>query len=88
MVKYLYEDQKRIEDALMTLAGTLYDEVGAHASVVKIFGNGDINADISIDKEGSVFHMEISKHGDRVVKEHMCIPETSFAGIRKEEEHE
>lgn len=78
MCNYSYEDQMLIEDALRVLRESLYNKVGARMSEIKILDNGDVTADILIDEEGSVFHMEISNDGDRVVKEHRYMPDSSF----------
>lgn len=83
MCKYTYEDQQQIEDALKALTETLCNEIGVCASDIKIHGNGDVETNILIDEEGSVFHMEISNDGNRVVREYLYMPDSFSAGIKE-----
>ena len=78
MRKYLYGDQTKIEDALRELAKRLWEEVGVCAATVKMSDHGDIDAEVLVDEDGSVFHMEITCNGNRVVKEHLYLPGASF----------
>lgn len=79
MRKYSKEDQDKIEDALTELGRTVFDEVGAHMAYVSVFSNGDVSANVLIDEDGSVFHIEVSNDGDRIVREHKYIPDGSSA---------
>lgn len=83
MCKYTYEDQQRIENALKELAGTFCNVIGVCESDIKIHGNGDVETNILIDEEGSVFHMEISNDGDRVVREYLYMPDSFSAGMKE-----
>lgn len=83
MCKYTYEDQQRIEDALKELAETFCNVIGVCESDIKIHGNGDVETNILIDEEGSVFHMEISNDGNRVVREYLYMPDSFSAGMKE-----